>query len=102
MLASPNQFDAGSCLFMTTTGAVELLMHQHTDLDQVDYNGDTDLSSASMSAYQDVPSSMLVLADRHRLHLQPLRGSLLNRDYPFTAGYVREDGERKLGAVRAR
>ena len=34
---------------MTTTGAVELLMHQHTDLDEVEYN-DTDLSERFLMA----------------------------------------------------
>lgn len=92
VLASPNQFDAGSCLFMTTTGAVELLMHQHTDLEEVDYNGDTDLSERFlMSAYQDVPSSTLRywLTDTVYTY-NHVGGSMLNRDYPFTAGYVRE------------
>jgi len=92
VLASPNQFDAGSCLFMTTTGAMELLMHQHTDLDSVEYNGDTDLSERFlMTAYQDVPSSTLRywLTDTVYTY-NYFGGSMLNRDYPFTAGYVRE------------
>ena len=98
VLASPNQFDAGSCLFMTTTGAVELLMHQHTDLDEVEYNGDTDLSERFlMSAYQDVPSSTLRywLTDTVYTY-NHFGGSLLNRDYPFTAGYVRETASGNL------
>jgi len=92
VLASPNQFDAGSCLFMTTTGAVELLIHQHTDMDSVEYNGDTDLSERFlMSAYQDVPSSTIRywLTDTVYTY-NHFGGSLLNRDYPFTAGYGRE------------
>ena len=98
VLASPNQFDAGSCLFMTTTGAVELLMHQHADLDEIEYNGDTDLSERFlMSAYQDVPSSMLRywLTDTVYTY-NHFGGSLLNRDYPFTAGYVRETASGNL------
>ena len=98
VLASPNQFDAGSCLFMTTTGAVELLMHQHTDLDAVEYNGDTDLSERFlMSAYQDVPSSTLRywLTDTVYTY-NHFGGSMLNRDYPFTAGYVRETSSGNL------
>lgn len=92
VLASPNQFDAGSCLFMTTTGAVELLIHQNSDLDTFEYNGDTDLSERFlMTAYQDVPSSTLKywLTDTAYTY-NYIGGSLLNRDYPFTAGYVRE------------
>lgn len=93
-LASPNQFDAGSCLFMTTTGAMELLLHQHTGLEDVSYNGDTDLSERFlMAAYQDVSSAQMrywltdtVYTYNHH------GGSMLNRDYPFTAGYVRDTG----------
>lgn len=98
VLASPNQFDAGSCLFMTTTGAVELLMHQHTDLGTVEYNGETDLSERFlMSAYQDVPSSTLRywLTDTVYTY-NYVGGSMLNRDYPFTAGYVRETSSGNL------
>ena len=92
VFASPNQFDAGSCLFMTTTGAMELLIHQHTDLSTIEYNGDTDLSERFlMAAYQDVPASTLSywLTDTVYTY-NHFGGSLLNRDYPFTAGYVRE------------
>ena len=92
VLASPNQLDAGSCLFMTTAGAMEVLIHQHTDLSEVEYNGDTDLSERFlMAAYQDVPSSQMQwwLTDIAYTY-NHFSGSMLNRDYPFTAGYVRE------------
>lgn len=98
VLASPNQFDAGSCLFMTTTGAMELLVHQHTDLDEVEYDGDTDLSERFlMAAYQDVPSSVMRywLTDIMYTY-NHVGGSMLNRDYPFTAGYVRETSSGNL------
>jgi hypothetical protein len=91
-LASPNQLDAGSCLFMTTTGAMELLLHQDTDMSTVSYDGDTDLSERFlMAAYQDVPSDQMRwwLTDTVYTY-NHLGGSMLNRDYPFTAGYVRE------------
>ena len=92
VIASPNQLDAGSCLFMTTTGAMELLIHQHTDMSTVEYNGDTDLSERFlMAAYQDVPSDDMRwwLTDTVYTY-NHFGGSMLNRDYPFTAGYVRE------------
>ena len=98
VLASPNQYDAGSCLFMTTTGALELLLHQHADLGDPTYDGDTDLSERFlMSAYQDVPSSTIRywLTDTVYTY-NHLGGSLLNRDYPFTAGYVRETASGSL------
>jgi hypothetical protein len=91
-LASPNQFDAGSCLFMSNTGAMELLIRQNQQQIEQNYEGDTDLSERFlMAAYQDMPSYWLPywLTDTvyaYNYH----EGSLLNRDYPFTAGYVRE------------
>jgi len=92
VLASPNQLDAGSCLFMTTTGAMELLIHQHTDMSSVEYDGDTDLSERFlMAAYQDVPSDDMRWWLTDTLYTyNHFGGSMLNRDYPFTAGYVRE------------
>jgi hypothetical protein len=91
-IASPNQFDAGSCLFMTNTGAMELLLNQHTALDEVSYNGDTDLSERFlMAAYQDVSSDTIRYWLTDTIYTYNHHGgSLLNRDYPFTAGYVRE------------
>jgi len=92
VLASPNQFDGGSCLFMSTTGAMELLLNQHTDLSQVEYGGETDLSERYlMAAYQDLPGSWLPYWLTDTLYAYNYHGgSMLNRDYPFTAGYVRD------------
>ena len=92
VLASPNQLDAGSCLFMTTTGVMELLLHQDTDMSTVSYNGDTDLSERFlMAAYKDVPNDSMRWWLTDTLYTYNyLGGSMLNRDYPFTAGYVRE------------
>jgi hypothetical protein len=91
-IASPNQFDAGSCLFMTNTGAMELLINQHTGLDELAYNGDSDLSERFlMAAYQDVPSSTIRYWLTDTIYtFNHFNGAMLNRDYPFTAGYVRE------------
>jgi len=92
VLASPNQFDGGSCLFMSTTGAMEILLNQHTDLSTVDYGGQTDLSERYlMAAYQDLPSTWLRYWLTDTVYTYNYHdGSMLNRDYPFTAGYVRD------------
>lgn len=92
VLASPNQFDGGSCLFMSTTGAMEVLLNQHTDLDTVEYGGETDLSERFlMSAYQDLPSAWLPYWLTDTVYAYNYHGgSMLSRDYPFTAGYVRD------------
>jgi hypothetical protein len=91
-LASPNQLDGGSCLFMSNTGAMEILLNQHTDLSTVDYGGDTDLSERFlMSAYRDMPSAWLPYWLTDTVYAYNYHGgSMLNRDYPFTAGYVRD------------
>jgi hypothetical protein len=91
-LASPNQYDAGSCLYMSTTGAAEVLMNQHVPLEEIEYLGDTDLSERFlMNATTYVPQtemrwtlSDLVFAYNH------LGGSMLDRDYPMATAL---DGE---------
>jgi len=92
VLASPNQFDGGSCLFMSTTGSMEILLNQHADLSTVDYGGETDLSERFlMAAYQDLPSAWLPYWLTDTVYTYNYHGgSMLNRDYPFTAGYVRD------------
>lgn len=89
-LASPNQLDGGSCLFMSTTGAMEILINQGLDMETVHYQGDSDLSERFlMNAGGYVPREEMryYLTDTMYAY-NVLGGSLLNRDYPFTAGYV--------------
>ncbi len=92
VFASPNQFDAGSCLFMANTGAMEVLLNQHTPSGERDYEGDTDLSERYLMSGSDYVSSSDVhyvitdLTYTYDVH----GGSLLNRDYPFAAGYIVE------------
>ena len=90
VFASPNQFDAGSCLFMANTGAMEVLLNQHTPSDEREYEGDTDLSERYLMSGSDYVSGddvHYVITDltyTYDVH----GGSLLNRDYPFGAGYI--------------
>jgi len=92
VLASPNQLDAGSCLFMALTGAMEILMNQHTDPADIDYLGDTDLSERYlMDAYAYSPREARPYFPTDVLFAyNELGGSLLSRDYPFTIGYVKD------------
>jgi hypothetical protein len=93
-LASPNQADAGSCLFMATTGTMEILMNQRLPLDGFTYGGDTDLSERYLMNASDYVSSSDIrwwLSDQiytYNVH----GGSLLDRDYPFAVGYVKDSG----------
>lgn len=94
VLASPNQFDAGSCLYMANTGAMEILLNQHTPLEDVTYEGDTDLSERYlMNASNHVGAGELPYDITDTLYTYNVfGGSLLNRDYRFTVGYVRDSG----------
>ncbi|MFH1812047.1 MAG: leucine-rich repeat domain-containing protein [Pseudomonadota bacterium] len=94
-LASPNQHDAGSCNFMANTGAMELLMNQHLPLGSFDYLGDTDLSERFlMNAEGYAPRSVVPYTITDVIYtFNHFGGSLLSRDYPFTIGYIRDEGE---------
>ncbi len=91
VFASPNQYDAGSCLFMATTGTVEVLMNQHADPDAIDYWGDTDLSERFlMGIYTDAYGAMNYFLTDLVYTYNVIGGSMLDRDYPFAAGYVKD------------
>jgi len=93
VFASPNQFDAGSCLFMANTGAMELLLNQRLadPSKQMKYQGDTDLSERFlMNASDQLPSSVVRYAVTDVIYTYGyLGGALSNKDYPFGAGYVK-------------
>ncbi len=92
VLASPNQFDAGSCLFMATTGSMEILMSQRVDEDEVEYWGETDLSERFLMNASDYVGGDVVdwvLSDLIYAY-GDLGGSMLDRDYPFQAGYIKD------------
>jgi hypothetical protein len=102
VLASPNQLDAGSCLFMANTGAMEILVNQHTPIEDIAYEGDTDFSERFlMNASDHVPSNVIDYYILDTIYsYNALGGSLLNRDYRFAAGYVK-DTARGLVAARS-
>jgi Leucine Rich repeats (2 copies) len=91
VLASPNQIDAGSCIFMAHTGAMEILMNQHTPVEDIAYNGDTDLSERYLmgapATTADVPYFLTDLVYSY----EATGGSLLSRDYNFCVGYCVDD-----------
>ncbi len=94
VLASPNQMDAGSCLFMATTGTMEVLMNQRLPIEAIQYGSDTDLSERYlMNAFDYVSSNDIRwwLSDVVYTY-NVLGGSLLDRDYPFAVGYVKDSG----------
>lgn len=89
VLASPNQYDAGSCLFMSNTGAMEILMNQRLDPDDVEYDGDTDLSERYLMSGSNYASSVIDYSIIDVSYTYEYNGgSLLSRDYPFMGGVV--------------
>jgi hypothetical protein len=93
-LAAPNQFDAGNCLFMATTGAMEMLMNQRLPLDQIAYKGKTDLSERYlMNAVDVLPEDInpyYFLTDTIYAY-NYFQGSMLDLDYPFIVDFNSEE-----------
>ncbi len=90
VLASPNQYDAGSCLFMSNTGAMELLINQRKPIEEVVYKGDGDLSERYLMNASDHVSrgaTQYTITDLAYTY-DAFGGSLLDRDYPFIADYL--------------
>ncbi|MBU1238475.1 leucine-rich repeat domain-containing protein [Myxococcota bacterium] len=93
--AAPNQYDAGSCVFMANTGAMEMLLNQHAPSESYAYEGETDLSERYlMNVYQmtpDPPSRYFITDLPYTYNHNG--GSLLNSQYHFSLGYVKEDAQ---------
>lgn len=97
VFASPNQQDGGTCLFMATTGAAEILLNQRVNVDQIKYEGDTDLSERFlMNLDHELEQWRTDIIYQFNLE----GGALLNRDYRYTMGWYKKetdsDGNRTL------
>ncbi|MBF0299309.1 MAG: hypothetical protein HQK51_11350 [Oligoflexia bacterium] len=89
-LAAPNQLGAGSCLYMATTGAVELLVNQQKNItyDPNLYDGDYDFSERYlMNLYVNGYNNLYDLVYK----INVAGGMLLNKDYRFTMGYYKKN-----------
>lgn len=95
VLATPNQYDAGSCVFMATTGAMEVLMNQHVPFESIQYGGDTDLSERYlMTSFDNVPMTNMRYWLLDLLYAYNFNGgSLLDRDFPFMMGCQTASGQ---------
>jgi hypothetical protein len=85
---------------MVGTGTAEILLAQHADPDSVEYLGDTDLSERfPMNAIDATPGAVVPYPLTDIVYgYDWWGGSMLSRDYPFTAGYVVDTG---TGLARA-
>ncbi|MBF0208343.1 MAG: hypothetical protein HQK53_15810, partial [Oligoflexia bacterium] len=90
VFASPNQEDAGSCLYMALTGAMEVLLNQKAPIAERVYEGNTDLSErflmniSTPSGYIQDWRTDTVYAYNYK------EGALLNRTYRYTKGWFTE------------
>ena len=86
---------------MANTGAMEILMNQHTPIEDIAYDGETDLSERFlMNGLDYLPDEDYdyFIIDLQKIYGH-LGGSLLSRDYPFTANYVKENAAGNLKAT---
>jgi len=100
ILEAPNQADAGSCLYMANTGAMEIILNQTTNK-EIKHDGDTDISERYLMNADNYAESVIdyTMTDLIRT-FNFNEGALLNKDYPFTVGWVLKNasGQRTASA----
>ena len=106
ILRSPDQDDAGSCLYMSLTGAAEFwLARLHPELAR-DPDGPIDLSERYLMNTSKDPSGENQLQDwmTDSIFLLNNAGSKapLNRDYRFAKGWYKEDNDGNFVPARPR
>ena len=103
VFASPNQLDAGTCLFMSNTGAMEILMNQGKRAADIKYKGKTDLSERFLiNASRYVPTSAMKRTIMDLIYAyESLGGSMLDKDYPFTVGYLVKDSSGSVSEAKS-
>jgi hypothetical protein len=102
VLPSPDQEEGGTCLYMASTGAMEILLNMQSDLTDARPDGATDLSERFlMNAGKDHQSGnwktdAVLLFNREE-------GAVRNRDYRYTKGWTKSvNGSTQPAAPNAR
>ncbi|MBF0361663.1 MAG: hypothetical protein HQK49_11665 [Oligoflexia bacterium] len=109
IFASPNQDEAGSCLFMALTGAMEIILNKEITQEQRIYEGMSDLSERYLMNASDLASASNNTNTNNDTNNDEkiynwrtdtiytynyFSGALLNRDFRYTTGWYKEiDGE---------
>ncbi|MBF0313654.1 MAG: hypothetical protein HQK52_09570 [Oligoflexia bacterium] len=89
--ASPNQEEGGTCLYMASTGAMEILLNKHRASTTRSYDGVSDLSERFLMSLE-VPGGYLGDWRTDTILSFNYRGkALLNRDYRYTKGWYKGD-----------
>jgi len=101
VMASPNQLDGGTCLFMANTGSMEALRNQKLNITDAfeQHDSENDLSERFLINASDHVTKADV-----QYHITDVvktfdrfKGGMLNKDYRFTAGYLVEE---ENGSIR--
>ncbi|MBF0297472.1 MAG: hypothetical protein HQK51_02055 [Oligoflexia bacterium] len=88
ILSSPLQEEAGSCLYMASTGAAEIILNKKLNQANSKMDGDTDLSERFlMNISTETPDFAVNTFEKFNV----VEGGMLNRDYRFTKGYYSRD-----------
>ncbi len=92
VLPAPNQEEGGTCLFMATTGTVELLLNQRLQRHHSEalLDGPTDISERFLINASYNHSARNWRTDTGYLFNKE-GGALLNRTYRYTKGWSRQD-----------
>lgn len=102
VLSSPNQEEAGSCLYMASTGAMEILVNQLKGIGSVPVNeGSSDFSERFLMNVTNPSNPDFNWRTDTVLNFNEVRGGLLNQTYRFTKGWYKED-EQGEGLVKAK
>lgn len=89
IFSSPNQEDAGSCLYMATTGAAEILFNQTLPENMRQYEGESDLSERFIMNVETDASCVNDWRTDTIYAFNCEGGGLLNRDYRYTKGWYK-------------
>jgi hypothetical protein len=89
VLPSPNQEDAGSCLYMASTGAVEILLNKNPRTRDLRSEGNADLSERFLMNVGSTTRVENFLTDSVLL-FNHKNGGVLNRNYRYTKGWYKK------------
>ncbi len=95
-LASPNQEDAGSCIYMAMTGAVEILLNQYYEIPLPGYDGDFDISERHLMSFRlrDTYDAFVPYWTTDAVLIFNFEGGVLrNRDYRYTKGWYKRNAD---------
>ncbi len=98
VLPSPDQQDAGSCLYMASTGALEVLLNKDPRTRDLKSEGRSDISERFLMNISARADSKSWLTDAILEFNQ--FGAVRNNDYRYTKGWLKESGGASVPSSR--